>query len=623
MSEVPDDLQERIAAYIDGQLSPAEAARLEVFLANTDPALADQVLAMLADKHGMAHLPRPAAPIDLAARVMEQIERASLLNNVEEVPPRRRWFGGGLVAAGLVVVLGGFTYYMISTLTAAGPASESWRARVEKASPAKPLAERQLADARSAAHELNPALGLPEPRVDLNAPAPSPAGSPTESPPRARFADAAPVSPASPRRDATATLREPPPVNLEQRETGAAALAAADGAAAKSIANVPEGIAAAPAAGPASPATGPIRTLASADQPNIPSAGAQGFGGGGGGFGGGGFEGGGGGRGGRGGSGGAGGGMGGAGFGRGSARGAGAVGGGNGPSQAASGNGATAGEERLAAAATPAGTAMKSELALDRAPADVAAAIQTLAAAGGQQPLQVTFLARDSQDYSRLASALNNYSAANLRTLQKAQLPTNRTYTSNTLDIQPPGSSNGAPTISNNQLYMNNEARQRQIGDANGLAQNGEQNGAAVSPVRVALTPAQLEELAALFNVSAVTRGTDVYRFQPSAVPPAAQPARDALRLGFDVDNSTRPAPDTKALANAPASLGASIQQPALQGRRAGPDAVDAEKAALAPKLAAPAPSATAPAAPTALLDCLITIEPPAPPPADVGPPEK
>jgi hypothetical protein len=300
------------------------------------------------------------------------------------------------------------------------------------------------------------------------------------------------------------------------------------------------------------------------------------------------------------------------------------VGGGNSPSQAASGNGATAGEERLAAAATPDGTAMKSELALDRAPADVAAAIQTLAAAGGQQPLQVTFLARDSQDYSRLASALNNYSAANLRTLQKEQLPTNRTYTSNTLDIQPPGSSNGAPTVSNNQLYMNNEAQQRQIGDATALAQKGAQSGAAVSPVRVAITPAQLEELAALFSVSAVTRGTDVYRFPPPAGAPTAQSARDAQRPRLDFDNSTRPAPDTKALANSPASLGASLQQPALQGRPAGPNAVDAEKAALTPKLAVPAPSATAPATPPALLDCLITIEPPAvPAPADIAPQEK
>ena len=68
MSENPDELQERIAAYIDGELSPAEAARLEVFLANTDPQLAEQIIGMLADKHAMAHLsPAPCRAISPGA----------------------------------------------------------------------------------------------------------------------------------------------------------------------------------------------------------------------------------------------------------------------------------------------------------------------------------------------------------------------------------------------------------------------------------------------------------------------------------------------------------------------------------------------------------------------------
>ena len=63
MTNIPEELQERIAAYIDGELSPADAARLEVFLANTDPKLADEVIGMIADRHQVKLLARPAAPL--------------------------------------------------------------------------------------------------------------------------------------------------------------------------------------------------------------------------------------------------------------------------------------------------------------------------------------------------------------------------------------------------------------------------------------------------------------------------------------------------------------------------------------------------------------------------------
>src|SRR3954469_16961641 len=118
MQELPEELQQRIAAYLDGELSPAEAARLEVFIANTDPALADMLGGMMADKVQVRALPRPKAPVDLSARIMESIERASLLNDVDElVAPRRRWWQSrGLIAAGLVLVLGGFTYLVIASV---------------------------------------------------------------------------------------------------------------------------------------------------------------------------------------------------------------------------------------------------------------------------------------------------------------------------------------------------------------------------------------------------------------------------------------------------------------------------------------------------------------------------
>src|SRR5436305_8431227 len=64
MSDSREELESRIAAYIDGELPAAEAARLEVFLANTDPALADQVIGMLADKHRIRAMPGAKAPED-------------------------------------------------------------------------------------------------------------------------------------------------------------------------------------------------------------------------------------------------------------------------------------------------------------------------------------------------------------------------------------------------------------------------------------------------------------------------------------------------------------------------------------------------------------------------------
>jgi hypothetical protein len=152
MIKVPEELHERIAAYIDGQLPPAEAARFEVFLANTDPRLADEVLGMIADRQRIKLLPHPKAPVDLAGRVMEQIERASLLHNVEHIAHRRPWWHSkAAIAAGFAIVLSGFTYFMVRSVLS--PSNNAWRTRVAQSMPqadhAKPLAEAQPATAPS------------------------------------------------------------------------------------------------------------------------------------------------------------------------------------------------------------------------------------------------------------------------------------------------------------------------------------------------------------------------------------------------------------------------------------------------------------------------------------------
>ncbi len=117
MIENQEELHQRIAAYLDGELPPAEASRLEVYLASTDPALADRVAGMLADRALLKGMPRPHAPADLSSRVMEQIERQTLLRQEDDrVPAQRWWQSRAAVAAGLAIVLGGFTYFVASSV---------------------------------------------------------------------------------------------------------------------------------------------------------------------------------------------------------------------------------------------------------------------------------------------------------------------------------------------------------------------------------------------------------------------------------------------------------------------------------------------------------------------------
>jgi|GEM_PF-3791167 len=110
-----EELQAQLNAYLEGELPPAEAARLEVFIANTDPKLADQIFAMLADRASVKALPRVQAPADLAGHIMEKIERASLLNGVEsDMHHARRpwWQTRAAIAASVGIVLTGFGFFV-------------------------------------------------------------------------------------------------------------------------------------------------------------------------------------------------------------------------------------------------------------------------------------------------------------------------------------------------------------------------------------------------------------------------------------------------------------------------------------------------------------------------------
>lgn len=110
-----EQLEQDLLDFIEGELPPDKAARLEVYLANTDPALSQQVMDMMRQRQAMQSLPKLRAPADLAERVMEQVERTSLLGasgNDLEAPRPRWWQSRAAMAASVALLLSGFGYFM-------------------------------------------------------------------------------------------------------------------------------------------------------------------------------------------------------------------------------------------------------------------------------------------------------------------------------------------------------------------------------------------------------------------------------------------------------------------------------------------------------------------------------
>ena len=116
MKPTREEMEQQLLAYVEGTLTPAEAARVEVYLANTDPQLGVQILGMGSDRAALQGLPKLRAPHDLAEQIMEQVERTSLLGTPEREAHRgaRRWFQPRYAAAAAVILLAGtFTYVIV------------------------------------------------------------------------------------------------------------------------------------------------------------------------------------------------------------------------------------------------------------------------------------------------------------------------------------------------------------------------------------------------------------------------------------------------------------------------------------------------------------------------------
>ncbi len=102
-----EDLQAKLCAYIEGELSPADRAQLEQFLA-TDPqtrALVDELMQM---RQTLRTLPRESAPLDLGDSLTAHVERAALFAD-ESAPdashPRRSYRWPQRLAVAAIVLL--------------------------------------------------------------------------------------------------------------------------------------------------------------------------------------------------------------------------------------------------------------------------------------------------------------------------------------------------------------------------------------------------------------------------------------------------------------------------------------------------------------------------------------
>ncbi|MDD4891701.1 MAG: hypothetical protein PHU85_17420 [Phycisphaerae bacterium] len=79
MTTQPDNLNERLSAFLDGELPPDEAAQLEGRLA-AEPALRLELEELAEVKRLVSQLPRAKAPVSVRLAIREQLERRSLLH---------------------------------------------------------------------------------------------------------------------------------------------------------------------------------------------------------------------------------------------------------------------------------------------------------------------------------------------------------------------------------------------------------------------------------------------------------------------------------------------------------------------------------------------------------------
>ncbi len=152
----PDNLEEQLSAYLDGELSDAERAAVEAYLAEDE--VARRTLADLRRAAGLLRtLPRAKAPDGLLELVCAQLERQELLGESAASPaagPRRgrvvgRWLASAAVLA-MATTAGYLTFEHLRTepagkrATPLGPIADAEGRRGQEAAPPRELHEKGL-----------------------------------------------------------------------------------------------------------------------------------------------------------------------------------------------------------------------------------------------------------------------------------------------------------------------------------------------------------------------------------------------------------------------------------------------------------------------------------------------
>src|SRR5690242_13428145 len=86
MSSNTENTEAKLAAYIDGQLDPAERAQIEQYLA-ANPDHQKLLADMTAQRELLRALPRERAPADIYDALQSQLERSVLLDDSGQSSP--------------------------------------------------------------------------------------------------------------------------------------------------------------------------------------------------------------------------------------------------------------------------------------------------------------------------------------------------------------------------------------------------------------------------------------------------------------------------------------------------------------------------------------------------------
>ncbi|MHC4715634.1 MAG: anti-sigma factor family protein [Planctomycetota bacterium] len=117
MSPQREKLREQLSAYLDGELSDAQARDLEQAL-QRDPDLSAELDSLRKVSGLVRSLPRARAPEDLADRVLERVERGRLLEGTAQERTRPAgWWLSRLATAAVVLIAVGAGAFVVAKLS--------------------------------------------------------------------------------------------------------------------------------------------------------------------------------------------------------------------------------------------------------------------------------------------------------------------------------------------------------------------------------------------------------------------------------------------------------------------------------------------------------------------------